>query len=148
MSVLTDTPQGTRDAGEKLAEKILKAKKEKVVLSLEGDLGSGKTTFLQGLAKGLKIKEKVLSPTFVIIKSFKIPDPSFNKFFHIDCYRIKDLKEFKDLDLERILSDAGNIVAIEWGEKIKRILPEEKITIKFRIKGKSKREITTNKDAL
>lgn len=112
-----------------------------VVLSLQGNLGGGKTTFLQGFAEGLAIKEKILSPTFVVQKRFKLKGQRFENFYHIDCYRIKDHKDILELGFEKIISDPKNIVAIEWPEKIKKVLPRKRITISFKFIGKNQREI-------
>ena len=114
---LTTSAGQTQKIGQSLAKKILKApfSKQAKILGLVGDLGSGKTTFLQGLAKGLGIKEKILSPTFIIIRRIK-------NFYHIDCYRIKKPEEILGLGFKKIISDPQNIVAVEWADKIKKIL--------------------------
>ena len=114
---LTTSFKQTQKIGENFAKEILKmqTKTGAVVLGLQGNLGGGKTTFLQGFAKGLGIKEKILSPTYVILKRFK-------NFYHIDCYRLKNEKDILELDFKSILSDPKNIVAIEWPEKIKKVL--------------------------
>lgn len=119
---------------QKLGEKFARQLRRGGVLGLQGNLGSGKTTFLQGFAKGLGIKEKVLSPTFVIMKRF-------GNFYHIDCYRLKNEKDILELGFREVISDPKNIVAIEWPEKIKKILPETTIYIKFRFVSDKTREI-------
>lgn len=137
----------TQKLGENFAKEILKIglqnppAGEAIVLGLQGDLGGGKTTFLQGLAKGLQIKEKILSPTFVIMKRFKIKDIRFKNFYHVDCYRLKKDKEILELDFEKIIFNPENIVAIEWSERIKKPLPKSAIIIKFDFIDKNKREI-------
>ena len=130
--------------GEEIAKKILKNRQNKKaqILALYGDLGAGKTTFLQGFAKGLGIKERVLSPTFVIFKKFKIQDSFFNLFYHVDCYRLKDSKDLLGLGFEEFSSNSKNIIAIEWAEIIEDILPENKISIHFEFKDEKKRIIT------
>ncbi len=127
-----------------MAKEILKTRIEKraLVLGLEGDLGGGKTTFLQGFAKGLGIKEKITSPTFVIIKRFHVPCSIFHDFYHIDCYRIRKSKEIFDLGLKEIISNPRNIVAIEWADRIKKILPKNVLSLKFGFIGKTSRKIT------
>ena len=102
-----------------------RSKKESFVIGLEGELGGGKTTFIQGLAKGLGVKEKILSPTFVIMKKF-------NNFYHIDCYRTQESKELLNLGFKEIISNPENIVAVEWADKIKKIMPKNTIWIKFK----------------
>ena len=139
----------TKKIAENLAKKILSnsAKKQNnqaVVLLLYGDLGSGKTTFLQGLAKALKIKEKKTSPTFVILKKFPILNSEFKNFYHIDCYRIENPEEMMELNFKNIISNPQNIIAIEWPEKIKKILPKNRTTIKFSFTNKNKRKIIIN----
>jgi tRNA threonylcarbamoyladenosine biosynthesis protein TsaE len=103
-------------------------------------LGSGKTTFVQGLAKGLGIKDKILSPTFVLMKNYKIPSTN-KQFYHIDCYRIKQAQDLSALGLEKLFLNPQNIIAIEWAERIKKILPEDTIVLNFKFKNQEQREI-------
>lgn len=126
-SFSTGSPGQTKRVGARLAKEILKpdVRKKAAVLGLVGDLGGGKTTFLQGLAKGLGLKEKILSPTFIIMRRIK-------NFYHIDCYRIKKPKEVLDLDFKKIISNPQNIVAIEWADRIKKIMPPKTIWIHFK----------------
>jgi tRNA threonylcarbamoyladenosine biosynthesis protein TsaE len=142
---LTRNEKGTEKLGEKIGKKILKEKLDKTakILALEGDLGGGKTTFLKGFAKGLGIKEKILSPTFILIKKFNIKHrtSNFKHFYHIDCYRIEKAKEILNLGFKEIIKDPKNIVAIEWADKIKKILPKKVLKIKFKILEKKEREI-------
>jgi tRNA threonylcarbamoyladenosine biosynthesis protein TsaE len=138
--IITNSAKETQKLGEKLAREI-KSRKTAVVLCLQGDLGGGKTTFLQGFAKGLGIKEKILSPTFVILKHFKIESSEFEDFYHIDCYRINKPEDILDLGLKEIILNPKNIIAIEWPERIFKILPESAIFIKFKFIDENKREI-------
>jgi tRNA threonylcarbamoyladenosine biosynthesis protein TsaE len=137
----------TKKIGENLARKILQNKprrKKALVLGLIGDLGGGKTTFLQGFARGLGIKERILSPTFVIMKKFGLPDcliAQLVNFYHIDCYRIQEPKEVLALGWEGIIKNPQNIVAVEWADKIKKLLPKDKIMIRFEVIGKNRRKI-------
>lgn len=147
MSVyLTKNPTETKKIGENLAKNLLKRKPQKrgFVLGLEGDLGGGKTTFLQGFARGLGIKEKILSPTFVIMRRFKLPNcpiGQLSNFYHIDCYRIQKTREILDLGFKEIIKNPGNIIAIEWAERIKKILPKNAIWLTFELKNKKSRRI-------
>jgi tRNA threonylcarbamoyladenosine biosynthesis protein TsaE len=138
---LTRGAEETQKLGADFAKKILNPRPEgcAVVVGLEGDLGSGKTTFLQGFAKGLGIKEKILSPTFVIMKRFKMPRG--NNFIHIDTYRINKPEEILEINFLDIIGNPKNIVAVEWPEKIKKYLPKDAIIIKFKFIEKEKREI-------
>ncbi len=148
---ITNSYKQTQKLGEKLAKEILKQglKKTAIVLALQGNLGGGKTTFLQGFAKGLNIQNKVLSPTFNIYKKFQIPNlksqiPKFNHFYHFDCYRIKNSKEILEMGFGDIILNSENIIAIEWSEKIKKELPRSAIIIKFDFIDKNQREIVIN----
>jgi tRNA threonylcarbamoyladenosine biosynthesis protein TsaE len=137
--IITNNFKQTQKLGKDFAKEILLSdiknnnQINSTVLTLRGDLGAGKTTFLQGFAKGLGIKEKILSPTFVILKHFKITKPQtnskFTDFYHIDCYRLKDSKDVLELDFKKIISDPKNIIAVEWPEKIKNALPKKIISI-------------------
>lgn len=151
---LTKSPYQTKKIGEILAKESLKTSTKKaLVLGLIGDLGGGKTTFLQGFAKGLGINEKILSPTFVILKKFEIRNPKsetnsksqnskFRTFYHIDCYRIEKPEEILNLGFKKIIVNPKNIVAIEWTDRIKKILPRDIIILKFEFLNKNKRKIT------
>lgn len=136
MEILTKSAKETKKLAENLAKEILKMPRSKaaVVLALAGNLGAGKTTFLQGFAKGLGIKEKINSPTFVIMKRFKI-------FYHFDCYRIEKPKDILDLGFKEIIGNPKNIVAIEWADRIKPLLPKGRIMIHFELVGKNQRKI-------
>jgi len=118
--------------------------KQAIILGLTGELGSGKTTFLKGFAKGLGIKEKILSPTFIIMRKFSISHSFFQNFYHFDCYRIKKPKELLILDFKKIISNPKNIVCLEWVEKIKKILPKNNLIIKFDFINSKTRKITIN----
>jgi tRNA threonylcarbamoyladenosine biosynthesis protein TsaE len=139
----TFSAKETKELAKKFAENILNIKKtEKAfVVALKGDLGGGKTTFIQGLAKGLGIKEKVNSPTFNILKIYKLKNKNYKFFYHFDCYRIEKKKEMSALGFEGIISDPQNIVAIEWAEKIKTLLPKNIQWIKFNFIDENTRKI-------
>jgi len=130
---LTTSPQKTKKLGEFLIKKLIK-KRKRIILGLYGELGGGKTTFLQGLAKALKIKGKILSPTFIIFRRF-------DNFYHFDCYRIEKEKEILDLGFKKIISDPKNLVVVEWADKIKKIMPPDTTWIKFEIINQKKRKI-------
>ena len=134
--MLTTNPSQTKELGKRLARRILRKPpaQKAVVLALVGDLGGGKTTFLQGFGKEVGIQSNISSPTFVIMKKYKIfnlQSSIFKYLYHIDCYRIQKPKEILGLGFKEIIADPKNIIAIEWADKIKEILPKETIWIKF-----------------
>ncbi len=141
----TKCQKETISLGKEIAEKLIKKKKRKkaLILALIGDLGGGKTTFLKGFAKGIGIKEKILSPTFILIRKFEIQNQvlNFKYFYHIDCYRIEKPKEILALNFKNIIDYPKNIVAIEWADKIREILPKKIFFLKFEVLGKTKRKI-------
>lgn len=131
---VTNNYKETQKIGERLAKTI----KPPIILALISDLGGGKTTFTQGLAKGLGIKNIITSPTFVLEKIYNIPKKKYN-LHHYDLYRIDP----DDILIDEILENAkDNIVVIEWADKIKDQLPKkEVIKIKFKLIGDNKRQI-------
>jgi len=135
--MLSRSVDETQKIAEKMAKEILKEKKGRqnaFVLALRGDLGGGKTTFLQGFAKGLGVKDKILSPTFNIYRRY-------GNFYHFDCYRIEKPEEILALGFEKIISDSKNIVAIEWAEKIESILPQDVKWLDFKFIDDATRSI-------
>ena len=105
-----------------LGEKIGKYLDPGTVLALSGDLGSGKTIFVQGLAKGLDVPDDyyITSPTYTLINEY----PGRYRLFHVDLYRIENYADFDDIGLYEILRSDG-VVAIEWADKLpKNFLPE------------------------
>lgn len=111
------------------------------ILCFSGELGAGKTTFIQGLARGLEIKENITSPTFVIFKKYNTKNNLV--FYHFDLYRIQDPQEILDLGYTEIVNNKKNISAIEWSEKIKDQIPlKNVIHINLEYLDKNQRKIT------
>lgn len=143
MEYLTISAKETQEIAKKIIKELSQKKFQgAAVLALQGELGSGKTTFIQGLAKELKIKERVLSPTFVIMKHFDISTfKHFNNLYHIDCYRIEKPGELLALSFKEIIKNPKNLVVIEWAEKVKKILPKDAVWITFKHAGEDERKI-------
>jgi len=140
MEIITKDAKETQKIGSFLAEEIKKEKKIKnkaVIIALEGDLGGGKTTFVQGFTKGLGLKDNITSPTFVILKKYEISNLGL---YHIDCYRIKD-EDLLELGFNEIINNDKNIIIIEWAERVKKILPKNTFWLKFEYLDKNKRRI-------
>lgn len=101
------------------------------VLALSGDLGAGKTTFVQGLAAGLKIPDRVTSPSFILMREYfggRYP------LMHLDIYRLEQMQEVIDLGYEEFL-DPGHIIAVEWGDRIEPLLPPDHLMIGLHYTG-------------
>lgn len=120
------------------ARKFAQGLKGGEVLCLYGDLGFGKTTFMQGVADGLGIKGRVVSPTFLIMRQYT------GKFllYHIDLYRIQHPEEIIDLGIMDLMHDPRAIVAVEWPERLGNFIPEKHIDIHFGYNGETNRTIT------
>jgi len=133
MRFVSDSPVKTKRLGMLLAEEVLKDRSsDSVVIALRGNLGAGKTTFIQGLARGLGLKHKITSPTFVIFRHYRFKDKSGGHLFHVDAYRIKNISELRPLNFREILSVPKSVVIIEWPENIKKALPKKTHWLKFR----------------
>ena len=107
------------------------------IVCLQGDLGAGKTTFVQGLAQGWGSLDAVSSPTFIIINMYRRPDES--QLFHLDTYRLESAPEAAELDLDDMLL-SGPLV-IEWPERIESILPAERLWLNLEYLGEEQRRI-------
>jgi len=161
MEHITFSPKQTEKIGEKFAKSLKSNFLTPVTISLEGELGGGKTTFVKGFARGLGVKETIKSPTFVIMKKYQIAtnDPKGQAygigkqlttksrklqgfFYHFDCYRIQKAADILELGWRGIIKDPKNIIVVEWGDRIRRILPKNYIQIKFKFADKNKRKIT------
>lgn len=131
MRFFVDSPSNMRDVASYILNN-LKASDGATVLALSGDLGAGKTTFTQNLANILGILDTVNSPTFNILKKYKIfANDKFQHLIHIDAYRLVDSKDLLNLGFLDILNDTKNLIVIEWPERVSDILPEKAIKIEF-----------------
>ena len=164
LEITTHSASQTKKIALALAREVFKSPpaKNAFVIALDGNLGAGKTTFVQGFAQGLGIKDILKSPTFVIMNIYpfekfqitnhksqtKSPpeaDPPLAEKFqkrknkktrghlvHMDCYRIKSPKELVHLGIKEIFKNPENIVVIEWAERIKKLIPCGVLWIRFR----------------
>lgn len=107
---------------------IQKAKEKKVsVVTLSGELGSGKTTLTKEVAKQLGVKEKIISPTFVIAKIYKTTDPKFKKLIHIDAYRLEKGEDLAKLGWPEWAQNEESLVILEWPEMVQSCILKEQI---------------------
>lgn len=130
---ITLSPEETIKLGESLSSKLEIGD----IISIKGELASGKTTFMKGVLKGLGFMGDVTSPTFTLVNEYD----STPKVIHIDCYRESDLNRWIGLGIHEYF-ESNSIVFIEWAELIKPLLPKELIEINFSHISENKREIT------
>jgi tRNA threonylcarbamoyladenosine biosynthesis protein TsaE len=119
-----------------------------VIVALRGELGSGKTTFVQALAKQFGITKTVQSPTYVLMKKYQLPagrnpmgqNRRFKTFIHIDAYRLNSPEEFNTLKPEEFLDDPSALVLVEWPERLEGVLRKPDLVINFSSEGASENE--------
>ena len=133
--ITTTGAKQTQKIASLLAEELTRASRPvrdgACVISLMGDLGAGKTTFAQGVARALGVKERVLSPTFVLMKIYALKKKKFRHLIHIDCYRLASPRDLAHLGFKEILKDKDAVILIEWADRIKKILPPHTLWLKF-----------------
>ncbi|MEK7526001.1 MAG: tRNA (adenosine(37)-N6)-threonylcarbamoyltransferase complex ATPase subunit type 1 TsaE [Patescibacteria group bacterium] len=137
MDIITKDAESTQRLGQKIGSTL----KGGEIIALTGNLGAGKTTFVQGLAQGLGIMDRLTSPTFILMREYY----GELNLYHLDMYRLENnfWEEIRNLGLTDLWGKAGNVVVIEWAEKIKEFLPESTIWIDF-IQKEDERIITTD----
>jgi tRNA threonylcarbamoyladenosine biosynthesis protein TsaE len=133
----TLSPEETKSLGQKIGAAI----ESGIVIALTGDLGAGKTLFVQGLASGLDIPSEhyVTSPSYTLINDYS----GRLRLFHIDLYRINSESDFEDIGIDEILS-GHEVAAVEWAERLKESMPAEYLSIHFKIIDDQKRKIRIN----
>ncbi len=130
--VISNSPDETEKIGEKLASRLRSGD----LIALYGELGSGKTCFVKGLARGLKVKQTVKSPSYSIINEYSGKYP----VFHIDFYRLEN-----DADIEGTgwldYFDYNGIIIIEWANRVKKLLPKRRFDVYFDVLGDETRQL-------
>lgn len=134
---LSELPEFVRNVTATLA--LERANTKAVVLALRGELGAGKTTFVQQLARQFGITDTLQSPTYVLMKKYAMPSGlntfgmprRFKTLVHIDAYRLESPQEFAALKPEEFLHDKTALVVVEWPEKVGDALPKPDLTINF-----------------
>ena len=126
MRVLSRSVDETRQVGATLAEALLRPGD---VVVLAGPLGSGKTAFAQGVARGLGVTDPVVSPTFTIIREYDGRVP----LAHVDLYRLERLQEIHDLGFDEILDD--RVTLVEWGDAAGPLLPSDRLEVRMEMPG-------------
>lgn len=131
LAVESGGPDETRALGERLGALLGPGD----VVLLQGELGAGKTTFVQGVARGLGFEGSVSSKSFVLLGEYS----GRVKLYHADLYRLEDRDQVLDLALDEIASDG--VLVVEWPERADGALPEEHISVRFQVTGEDGREI-------
>jgi tRNA threonylcarbamoyladenosine biosynthesis protein TsaE len=127
------SPEQTRRVGMRLGSLLQRGD----VICLQGDLGAGKTTLVQGLARGWGSLDPVSSPTFIIVNIYRRPDDG--QLFHMDAYRLDSAPEAAELDLDEML--ARGSLLVEWPERVRSILPENRMWITFEYVAEENRQM-------
>jgi tRNA threonylcarbamoyladenosine biosynthesis protein TsaE len=135
--ITTRSAQETQELGKTIGQRI----KHPLVIGLSGDLGSGKTAFVQGLAEGLEVpcEYYITSPTFTLVNEY----PGRFPLIHIDLYRLDGIHDLEDIGLDELLYNQA-VIAIEWAEKMMHQLPDEHLTMTFEITVDDDRKICLN----
>ncbi len=131
-TLLSRSPEETQAIGERLGARLGPG----AVIACTGELGAGKTCFLQGLARGLGVTGDVTSPTFVLINQYRGRLP----VYHLDAYRTESLTELAELGIEEMLEGDG-VTVVEWADKLLALLPARTIHVSIRGLGDEPREI-------
>lgn len=142
MDIFTKSAKETQKFGQEFGNRL----KGGEILALVGDLGSGKTTFVQGLAKGLGIKGRITSPTFILMREYSVhsaQDTGIRSLYHLDLYRFEGNveRELKNLGVEDLWGKRENIVVIEWADKTWDLIPPSAIWITFEGNGEGQRRL-------
>jgi tRNA threonylcarbamoyladenosine biosynthesis protein TsaE len=137
----TKNAQETQEVGYSFANYLTEHKKSNsaTILTLSGQLGAGKTTFLQGFARGLGVEGRFISPTFLLVRQYTLPSDTL--FYHLDLYRISEARELATLGIEEIFEQKDGIVAIEWPEKLSNQIPKPYYALSFTSQSAEEREI-------
>jgi tRNA threonylcarbamoyladenosine biosynthesis protein TsaE len=108
------------------------------IVTLSGDLGAGKTVFAKSIAHTLGVEEMVTSPTFVIENIYRLTGKPWERFIHIDAYRLKNGDELRALGWDEIIADPANLIILEWPELVGEIIPEHAVSLRFDIDGEER----------
>lgn len=130
-----------QDFAQKLVETHFNAKTGGVILALSGELGAGKTAFVQQLGNVLGVQEQITSPTFTIMRQYDIDAVGFTNLVHIDAYRIQDKSELGPLRFEELFTETNAIVCIEWPSQLGIELPNKTIRLQFEINPDESRTV-------
>ena len=139
-TLITYSAEETREVGKNFARTLSPG----MLVCFEGNLGAGKTTFIQGLLEGLGAEKPFVSPTFILMKQYDlaVPTPAGIKWvYHADAYRL-GAKEFREIGFEEWIADSQGVTLLEWPQRIEELLPQIYITVKIESISEMERKIT------
>ena len=152
MEIISNSVEKTQDIAGQLVREIIAKKSAKkngaYAIALSGDLGSGKTAFIQGVAYALGVKEKVLSPTFLLMRSFGLGKDGegqrapFSSMYHFDFYRLGNPKDVLDLGYEEVMENNDHLVVMEWADRFKQLIPKDAVWVNLEWLAPDKRKIS------
>ncbi len=134
VDLVSDSPQKTREMGASLGQLLRGGE----LICLEGELGSGKTTFIQGIGRGLRVDGPITSPTFTLVNEYRGENLTF---YHVDLYRVESRREIIASGLEDLFFGDG-VCAIEWAEKARGLVLPERLWIILEHGGEGRRLIS------
>lgn len=135
-STLSRSPEMTTRLGEALGRLLQPGD----VVCLQGELGAGKTTLTQGIARGWGVEERVTSPTFTLLNEYRRTSDT-SRFYHLDCYRLEGAADAWGLGLDDVL-DAGGVLIVEWPERIGPALPPERLWVALARENEGQRRLS------
>src|SRR3989344_2750651 len=126
-----------------LAAKILSltAADQVNVVSVEGEMGAGKTTLIQGMGRELGITRNLPSPTFILVRSYELNPAPWKNLYHVDLYRLKTAGEMRSMDFAELLQDPKNLIVVEWADRAEAVLPRKRVEVTIKIKSETSREL-------
>lgn len=139
--IISKSLEDTTNIAHLWLESLKAEDKKATILLLEGDLGSGKTTFTQALARELGVKNYLTSPTFVLMKKYKVSHPVFKNLIHIDSYRLNSGADLLNLGWAELVANPDNLIVLEWPEKVADLFDGSEHKIKFKFIDEQTREI-------
>ncbi|MCL4359751.1 tRNA (adenosine(37)-N6)-threonylcarbamoyltransferase complex ATPase subunit type 1 TsaE [Patescibacteria group bacterium] len=145
---ITRSAAETADFGSEIGQKLAGEKGRAGVARvycLYGALGSGKTTFVRGFARGLGISCRLPSPTFIIVRRYRLLNNFGSFLYHLDLYRLPSAEALDSLGITEIFSDPQHIVIVEWAEKLGCVLPGERTDVRFSVFDNGTHQIITEK---
>ena len=140
MKYISNSDKETRRLGREFAGELVGGE----VVCLKGNLGAGKTTFVQGLMDKIIPNKRILSPTFIIVRHYKINQKEAKNIYHVDFYRMKNYRDIEGLGVLELMNNSENIFLIEWPERFGEKLPVKRIDFNFQISGENQRIIEKN----